>query len=197
MKRLWLILFVINSVWGQTSKPLSVDNLAWLTGSWQGPINGNILEETWLPPRAGTIVALVRSSNESGTNFVEIIIIKEINGTLELQLQLFDNSLKPINNNPHSFELTKIENNYISFKGVTSGAHKTLSYERPEKNVFYIRFHPHDGDEVEISSSDGAEFLILAGPEINEPIARYGPFVMNTRAEIHQAVMDFQSGNLA
>ena len=150
MKRLWLILFVISSVWGQTNKPLTVESLSWLTGSWEGPINGNILEETWLPPRAGTIVALVRSSNESGTNFVEIIIIKEINGTLELQLQLFDNSLKPINNNPHSFELTKIENNYISFKGVTSGAHKTLSYERPEKNVFYIRFNPHDGDEVEI-----------------------------------------------
>ena len=150
MKRLWLILFVINSVWGQTSKPLSVDNLAWLTGSWQGPINGNILEETWLPPRAGTIVALVRSSNESGTNFVEIIIIKEINGTLELQLQLFDNSLKPINNNPHSFELTKIENNYISFKGVSTGAHKTLSYQRTEKNVFFIRFQPYEGDLVEI-----------------------------------------------
>ena len=150
MKRLWLILFVINSVWGQTSKPLSVDSLAWLTGSWQAPINGNILEETWLPPRAGTIVALVRSSNESGTNFVEIIIIKEINGTLELQLQLFDNSLKPINNNPHSFELTKIENNYISFKGVSTGAHKTLSYQRTEKNVFFIRFQPYEGDLVEI-----------------------------------------------
>ena len=150
MKRLWLILFVINSVWGQTSKPLSVDSLAWLTGSWQGPINGNILEEVWLPPRANTIVALVRSSNESGTNFVEIIIIKEINGTLELQLQLFKNSLLPIDSHPHRFELTKIEENYISFKGLTSGAHKTLSYERPEKNVFYIRFNPHDGDEVEI-----------------------------------------------
>ena len=150
MKRLWLILFVINSVWGQTSKPLSVDSLAWLTGSWQGPINGNILEETWLTPRSGTIVALVRSSNESGTNFVEIIIIKEINGTLELQLQLFDNSLKPINNNPHSFELTKIENNYISFKGVSTGAHKTLSYQRTEKNVFFIRFQPYEGDLVEI-----------------------------------------------
>ena len=150
MKHLWLILFVINSLWGQTSKPLSVDSLAWLTGSWQGPINGNILEETWLPPRSGTIVALVRSSNESGTNFVEIIIIKEINGTLELQLQLFDNSLKPINNNPHSFELTKIENNYISFKGISAGAHKTLSYQRPEKNVFFIRFQPFEGDFVEI-----------------------------------------------
>ena len=144
------LLLSIGLVLGESNKPLTVESLSWLTGSWEGPIGGDLLEETWLPPRAGTIVALVRSSNESGTNFVEIIIIKEINGTLELQLQLFDDSLKPINNNPHSFELTKIENNYISFKGVTSGAHKTLSYERPEKNVFYIRFHPHDGDEVEI-----------------------------------------------
>ena len=144
------LLLCIGLVLGENDKPLTVESLSWLTGNWEGPIGEDLLEETWLPPRAGTIVALVRSSNESGTNFVEIIIIKEINGTLELQLQLFDNSLKPINNNPHSFELTKIENNYISFKGVTSGAHKTLSYERPEKNVFYIRFHPHDGDEVEI-----------------------------------------------
>ena len=144
------LLLSIGLLLGENDKPLTIESLSWLTGSWEGPIGGNLLEETWLPPRAGTIVALVRSSNESGTNFVEIIIIKEINGTLELQLQLFDDSLKPINKNPHSFELTKIENNYISFKGVTSGAHKTLSYERPEKNVFYIRFHPHDGDEVEI-----------------------------------------------
>ena len=144
------LLLCIGLVLGENDKPLTVESLSWLTGSWEGPIGEDLLEETWLPPRAGTIVALVRSSNESGTNFVEIIIIKEINGTLELQLQLFDDSLKPINKNPHSFELTKIENNYISFKGVTSGAHKTLSYERPEKNVFYIRFHPHDGDEVEI-----------------------------------------------
>ena len=149
MKRLWLIL-LISSVCGQIKESISVEELSWLTGNWEGQINGNILEETWLPPRAGTIVALVRSSNESGTNFVEIIIIKEINGTLELQLQLFDNSLKPINNNPHSFELTKIENNYISFKGVSTGAHKTLSYQRTEKNVFFIRFQPYEGDLVEI-----------------------------------------------
>ena len=54
-----------------------------------------------------------------------------------------------------------------------------------------------EGEKVEISSNTGAEFLVLAGPEINEPIARYGPFVMNTREEIHQAVIDFQNGNLA
>ena len=143
-------LLSIGLLLGENDKPLTIESLSWLTGSWEGPIGGNLLEETWLPPRAGTIVALVRSSNESGTNFVEIIIIKEINGTLELQLQLFDDSLKPINKIPHSFELIKIENNYISFKGVSAGAHKTLSYQRPEKNVFFIRFQPFEGDFVEI-----------------------------------------------
>ena len=44
------------------------------------------------------------------------------------------------------------------------------------------------GEEIEIKSESESEFLILAGPDINEPIARYGPFVMNTREEINQAI---------
>ncbi|SVC22994.1 uncharacterized protein METZ01_LOCUS275848, partial [marine metagenome] len=98
----------------------------------------------------GTIVALVRSTNELGTQFVEIIHIEEVNGTLELQLQLFDNSLSPASPKAHSFELTKIDERYVSFKGISSGAHRTLSYERPQRDVFYIRFQPQEGDAVEI-----------------------------------------------
>ena len=50
---------------------------------------------------------------------------------------------------------------------------------------------------VLVAGDEGAECLLLGGPEIDEPIARYGPFVMNTREEIYQAVHDYQNGTLA
>ena len=43
-----------------------------------------------------------------------------------------------------------MDKNYIEFKGITQGAHRKLSYARPQKDVFYIRFQTHEGDEVEI-----------------------------------------------
>lgn len=54
------------------------------------------------------------------------------------------------------------------------------------------------GEAVELNAEDdGAEFLILGGPNLDEPIARYGPFVMNTRQEIYQAIEDYNNGTLA
>jgi redox-sensitive bicupin YhaK (pirin superfamily) len=54
------------------------------------------------------------------------------------------------------------------------------------------------GESVSMTGEDdGAELLILGGPELGEPIARYGPFVMNTREEIHQAIEDYNNGTLA
>jgi len=50
------------------------------------------------------------------------------------------------------------------------------------------------GDRISVGSSgSAARFLLVAGREISEPIARYGPFVMNTRQEILQAIRDFQN----
>jgi len=51
-----------------------------------------------------------------------------------------------------------------------------------------------DGDEVAIASERGAELLLIGGVPLEEPVARYGPFVMNTVGEIRQAMLDYQSG---
>jgi len=53
-----------------------------------------------------------------------------------------------------------------------------------------------DGDIVEASTgAGGGRFLLAAARPLHEPIARYGPFVMNTRAEIEQTLADLRSGS--
>ncbi|MDX1497160.1 MAG: pirin family protein [Salinisphaeraceae bacterium] len=55
-----------------------------------------------------------------------------------------------------------------------------------------------DGDQVVVQAGEqGARFLLLAGKPLNEPIAQYGPFVMNSMEEVEQAIRDYQSGALA
>jgi redox-sensitive bicupin YhaK (pirin superfamily) len=52
----------------------------------------------------------------------------------------------------------------------------------------------NEGNGVVIEGSRGAKVLLIAGQPLNEPIAQHGPFVMNTREELIQAVDDFRSG---
>lgn len=53
------------------------------------------------------------------------------------------------------------------------------------------------GDRVRIAANDEpARFIVLAGKPLNEPVVQHGPFVMNTREQIEQAIHDYKNGTL-
>ena len=129
----------------------SIDRLAWLTGSWQGSVNGGLLEETWLPPKANTISALVRFTKDGKTEFIEIIKIEKVENSFELRLQLYDSPMRPRSEKPHVFKLSTIEKNKIIFQGISKGSHRKLSYERVAQDHFIIYFQTNEGRDVKIN----------------------------------------------
>ena len=53
------------------------------------------------------------------------------------------------------------------------------------------------GDAIEVTAAaDNTRFIVLAARPLREPVVQYGPFVMNTREEIEQAINDYQNGKL-
>ena len=51
-----------------------------------------------------------------------------------------------------------------------------------------------EGDDVRVTAEvEGVRFLLIAGRRLNEPVARGGPFVMNTKQEVLQAFSDYQN----
>ena len=68
---------------------------------------------------------------------------------------------------------------------------------RVESERMAILTNDKAADGVRLSAVQASRVLLVAGAPLNEPIAQYGPFVMNTTAQIHEAVADFQRGALA
>ncbi len=82
-----------------------------------------------------------------------------------------------------------------AFVYVYRGAVSITARDVPRQHMAILA---NRGDGVRVQAvAEGARLLLIAGRPLNEPIVQYGPFVMNTKEEIFQAVEDFQAGRLA
>ena len=106
-------------------------------------------------------------------------------------------SFSPLN--LFNLKLNKVQGTSLSFKEshnsgllISKGNVTINNSERAPTNHFVL--FKNKGSEFTIRADDDAEILILSGEPIDEPIASYGPFVMNTNDEIRQTIDDFNSG---
>jgi quercetin 2,3-dioxygenase len=101
-------------------------------------------------------------------------------------LHLIDLKLKQGANTSTSFPAS-----YNTALLVISGTASVNGQPAPEHS--FVLF-AGEGDEIDITATVDTVLLLLSGEPINEPIASYGPYVMNTQAEIVESIREFQAG---
>lgn len=85
--------------------------------------------------------------------------------------------------------------NHNAFAFVYRGSANIEGKEVPVKNMAILKNDANaDGIVIEADSNDDTKVVLITGRPLKEPIAQYGPFVMNSQQEIMQAVTDFQEG---
>ena len=98
---------------------------------------------------------------------------------------------------PGARTLQQLPREYNAFACVVSGEGLLGAPSQPAAEGQMALF-ANDGDAVplEASAAGPVSLLLIAGVPLGEPVVRYGPFVMNTQAEITQAVQDYRSGRM-
>ncbi|NIC41331.1 pirin family protein [Aquabacterium sp. A08] len=82
-----------------------------------------------------------------------------------------------------------------AFVYVYRGAVRVGEQHVPAQRMAVLANDPQ-ADGIVLDAPTGARALLIAGRPLNEPIVQHGPFVMNTEADIHQAIRDFRAGRL-
>ena len=92
-----------------------------------------------------------------------------------------------------------VPQNYNAFAYVVNGEGLFGNKQRPAHKEQVVLFE-RDGNEITINApadtKSPLDVLLIAGVPLGEPVARYGPFVMNTEEEIRQAILDYNNGKM-
>ncbi len=93
---------------------------------------------------------------------------------------------------PEGEEITiELEKMFTSSYYLTKGQTVVDEYDVPEQHLVWLS---DEGDKITVKAIRDSELLFMAGEPINEPLVSYGPFVMNSKTEIIQAIHDYENG---
>jgi len=119
------------------------------------------------------------------------VIAGTVNGTTGPALTYTPVIVANLNLNPGAEFATTTPAGYNTALLVIKGSAEVNGQSAP--NHSFVLFK-NEGEEIEIKTSGSATLLLLSGEPINEPIAAYGPFVMNTKEELIESIHEAQSG---
>ena len=138
----------VRSLGDGTSPPATIEDMAWIVGSWAGTGLGGESHESWLPPIDGQIAGIFHQSNDDEIQFYELLQFVERDGSLVLRLKHFNRDLSGWEDNSGAsaveFPLVAISDNAAYFSGLT--------YERVGEDGLRIHLRLRQDGESRIES---------------------------------------------
>jgi redox-sensitive bicupin YhaK (pirin superfamily) len=158
--------------------------------------------EKWNPPRYQDLrasTAALLSSPDGGA--LVRVIAGEVAGQRGPGVTYTPTTLLHATLSPGAELVLPWRADFNALVSVLSGRGVAGAERRPVQDHQLVGFGPADAirvgaDPHQESRHPSLEILVLGGRPIREPVVHYGPFVMNTRAEIAQALEDYQAGRL-
>ncbi len=125
----------IRSLDGAEPGKATLDQVAWIAGSWVGTAFGGTFEEVWTSPRAGSMVGLYKHGSDESVNFYEIQLIVEEEGTLKWKVKHFSPDFVGWEEKDGyvTFTLVEVTEDAAYFDGLT------IKRDGPDRMIGWIR----------------------------------------------------------
>ena len=120
----------------------SLADVSWLVGAWQGEAFGDVFEEVWNPPSAGSMVGFFKLLKGEQVAFYELLLLVEEEGSLSMKVKHFNPDFSAWEEKPDyvRFRLVSVEPDAVHFSG--------LSFYRRSDDYLEAYLAMRSGDEV-------------------------------------------------
>ena len=135
----------------EAGETASVEALAWMAGSWVGPLGEQTLEENWTQPAGGSIASLIRFTGGGETGLIELIVIEEEGESLVFRVRQWYPGFMPRSAEPQTMVLVEIGDRRVRFEATETGELRSLTYSRPAPESFNIDVETWEGQKFQIN----------------------------------------------